>query len=312
MHLLPDVATASASDLLSRSLKIALVLVLAFVATRLLRRSIARFVAGLRGERFRSGVFRVRERAPNALLRTSTHQSLRAAQRAETIGALLRSIATFTIWAIAVLTVFGEVGINLAPLIAGAGIVGVAVGFGAQNLVRDFLSGIFMLLEDQYGVGDTIDLGPATGVVEGVGLRTTRIRDIQGNVWHVPNGNIERIANKSQQWARAIVDVDVDGDVGQAVQVMSDAAVALSHELEWSDQILEEPEVLGVETLGPHGATIRLAVKTIPNSQWRVARELRARIKVGLDAAEHVSGSRAAPCGMPIPNTPPPPPAAPR
>src|SRR5205807_6180043 len=108
-----------------------------------------------------------------------------------------------------VVMIFGELGLSIGPLVAGAGIVGVALGFGAQNLVRDFLSGIFMFIEDQYGVGDVIDVGPASGVVEGVSLRTTRLRDVQGNVWHIPNGRIERVANKSQLWSRSLLDIPV-------------------------------------------------------------------------------------------------------
>jgi small-conductance mechanosensitive channel len=180
----------------------------------------------------------------------------------------------------------GTLGINLAPLIAGAGIVGVAVGFGAQNLVRDFLSGIFMLLEDQYGVGDVIDVGEATGTVEGVGLRTTRVRDVDGILWHVPNGEIQRVGNKSQGWSRALLDIEVaySNEISTAMRVIKQVADELWRDDEtFAPLILEEPEVWGVEELGPNGVRVRLVVKTRPLEQWKVARELRARIKSAFD-----------------------------
>ena len=264
METLPELFRESGPDLAARIGRIALVLVLALIVARLLRRVIRRFVTGIQA------------RAVDGV-------SLRAAQRAETMGALLRSIASFVVWTIAALTVFGELGINLGPLIAGAGIVGIALGFGAQNLVRDFLSGIFMLIEDQYGVGDTVNLGPASGVVEGVSLRTTRIRDVEGNVWHIPNGNIQWVANKSQQWARALVDIDLDGDADQAQTLIADVAAGLWRDPTWKVELLDAPEVWGVERLGPDGFTVRLAAKVRPGSQWKVARELRVRLKAALD-----------------------------
>jgi small-conductance mechanosensitive channel len=207
-------------------------------------------------------------------------------QRAETVGALLASVASFAIWGIAALMVLGELGVELGPLLAGAGIVGVAVGFGAQNLVRDFLSGIFMLIEDQYGVGDVIDAGPASGTVEGVSLRTTRLRDIEGNVWHIPNGFIDRVANKSQEWSRALLDIPVayGTDTDRAAAIIKDVADATWRDEPWSGDILAEPEVWGVEAFGADALVIRLVVKTKPSSQWKVGRELRARIKRAFDA----------------------------
>ena len=156
---------------------------------------------------------------------------------------------------------------------------------GAQNLVRDFLSGIFMLIEDQYGVGDVIDAGPATGTVEGVSLRTTRLRDVEGNVWHIPNGVISHVANKSQQWSRALLDVQVSygTETDRAISVIQRVAVDTWMDESWSEEILEKPDVWGVESLDADGVTIRLVVKTKPLSQWKVARELRARIKAAFD-----------------------------
>jgi small conductance mechanosensitive channel len=200
---------------------------------------------------------------------------------------VLRSVATVVIWTIAVLMVLGELGINLAPLIAGAGIAGIALGFGAQSLVKDVLSGFFMLIEDQFGVGDVVDLGEAVGTVEKVTLRVTTVRDISGTLWHVPNGEILRVGNKSQLWSRALLDVSVayGADVEEACTVIKATADDLWRDPEWRAAIKEEPDVLGVETFTPDGVTIRLTVKTEPATQFRVERELRARLKAALEGA---------------------------
>jgi small conductance mechanosensitive channel len=151
--------------------------------------------------------------------------------------------------------------------------------------VRDFLSGMFMLMEDQFGVGDVVDAGVATGTVEGVSLRTTRLRDIDGVVWHIPNGTIVRIGNKSQQWSRAVVDVPVtlEADAGVATDVIREVANGIWHDPEFASVILAEPSVLGVESLAPGRVVIRVVVRTQPQQQWRVERELRTRIKTALD-----------------------------
>ena len=258
------------------------ILLAAWVINRLVRRTIRRLVGAMGEERGLAAL-----RAPTALARTDELPSLRRVQRAETVGALLASVASFGIWTLAGLMALGTMGLNLGPLIAGAGIVGVALGFGSQNLVRDFISGIFMLLEDQYGVGDVVDAGPATGTVEGVGLRTTRLRDVDGTLWHIPNGEIRRVGNRSQGWARALVDVEVaySTDLDAATQVIERVADDMWRDERWAHRILEEPELWGVEELGPDGVRVRLVAKTRPLEQWKVARELRARIKAAFDKA---------------------------
>jgi small conductance mechanosensitive channel len=192
----------------------------------------------------------------------------------------LRSATTVVVWTIAGVMILGELGVALGPLIAGAGIAGVALGFGAQSLVKDFISGTFMLIEDQYGVGDIIDAGEASGTVEAVSLRTTRLRDVNGTVWHIPNGNILRIGNMSQQWARALLDVSLatDTDVDHAQDVIKRVADSVWNDSDWHGEILEEPEVWGVERLGPDAIVIRLVVKTKPAEQFTVMRELRRRL----------------------------------
>jgi small conductance mechanosensitive channel len=258
------VAAGAADWFVTKPLKIALVLGLAVVAYRLVARAIGRLIDGIR---------------------SAGPTNARALQRAETIGAVLRSIAKAVVGTLAILVVLGEFGVQLGPLIAGAGIAGVALGFGAQSLVKDFLSGMFMLVEDQFGVGDIVDVGEASGLVEGVSLRTTRLRDVEGTVWHVPNGEIRRVGNKSQQWSRALLDVQVafETDVDHATRAIKAAADEVWHSEDVGPSVLEEPEVWGVEGFGPTGIAIRLVVKTQPADQWKVLRELRSRIKVALD-----------------------------
>ena len=209
----------------------------------------------------------------------------RRVQRAKTMGDLLKSVITGVLVAIFATMILSQVGVNIAPIIASAGILGIALGFGAQSLVKDFLSGVFMIFEDQYGVGDVIDVGEATGTVEAVSLRVTRLRSLDGTVWYVPNGEIIRVGNKSQNWSRAVIDVGVgyDEDLGRVRRILGE----VSHEL-WQDEdyrnvIIEEPEVTGVEALAADAITLRVLVKTQPLEQWAVGRELRQRIKARFD-----------------------------
>jgi moderate conductance mechanosensitive channel len=276
-----NAAVARLADLLlARPARILLILAVAFVVNRLVRRAIRRFVTQIGKDKVQRQFSSLREHAP-LLATTDELPTLRRLQRAETIGALLRSVSSFTIWVLAGLTALETLGVNLGPLVAATGIVGVALGFGSQNLVRDFISGSFMLLEDQYGVGDVIDVGPASGTVEGVGLRTTRVRDVEGVLWHVPNGEIRRVGNKSQGWSRALLDVEVAyaTDLPHAIEVIERVADELWRDEAWSALLLEQPEVWGVEELGANGVKVRLVAKTRPLEQWKVERELRARIK---------------------------------
>jgi small conductance mechanosensitive channel len=216
----------------------------------------------------------------------------RRRQRTETIGSVLRSITSVLVFAVAVAMVLSELGFDLGPVIASAGIVGVALGFGAQNLVKDYLNGMFMILEDQFGVGDAIDVGSASGVVEEVGLRVTRLRNADGTVWHVRNGEILRVGNRSQGWSRAVLDVSVaaDTDTDRAAAVVKQAAESLWRDPEL-DLVREEPEVWGVQDLGEDGIAIRLVVRTAPLEQWTAARELRRRLVPALaDAGSEVGG----------------------
>lgn len=268
--------------LLDVPLKIALIVIGALAVNWFLRRIVKRSLRRLSGGGLRERLGAVRRGMPDALLETQD-TSLRGEQRIEALTSVMRSIVTFVVWTIATFLILGEVGISLGPLLAGAGVLGVALGFGSQSLVRDFLSGMFILIEDQFGVGDIVDLDKETsGVVEAVSLRTTRLRAVDGTVWHVPNGEIRRVGNMSQHWSRSLLDVEVayDTDIEHAKTVIKRVADDL-----WNsdDAILEEPSMWGVEHLGASGVTLRLVIKTTPSEQWRISRALRQRIKEAFD-----------------------------
>ena len=211
----------------------------------------------------------------------------RRKQRVRALGAILRSAASVTIFSIAGFVVLGDLGINLAPLLASAGVVGVAVGFGAQNLVRDYLSGLFMLVEDQYGVGDVIKVGDATGTVENVTLRITRMRDVNGIVWHIRNGAIETLGNESQGWARAVIDFPVpfDADLVTIRNLLQETGDVMWNEPIWRAVMLEAPEVWGAQDITADEVVMRIVAKTAPLRQWEVEREMRARTKTALQRA---------------------------
>jgi moderate conductance mechanosensitive channel len=219
-------------------------------------------------------------RAARVVLGGSGVYSERRALRATTLGSLLKSIVTAVIGVIAVVMALEILGYPIGPLLASAGILGVALGFGAQNLVKDFINGVFMLLEDQYGVGDVIDMGHASGTVEGVGLRVTRMRAIDGTVWYVRNGEVVRVGNSSHGWARVVLDVPVayGEDSERARALIEQVAAELAADPAWSEHVIEEPEVWGVEDVQANAYVLRVVVKTEPLQQWPLARELRERI----------------------------------
>jgi moderate conductance mechanosensitive channel len=276
---------ASASDwLIAKPVHILVLLVLALALRWALGKAIDRLVSRAAAESAPGFFHRVRERqqSPDRF----SVGAERRKQRSATIGSVLRSVSTGVIFAVVATMALDVLGFNIAPLIASAGILGLAIGFGAQSLVTDFLSGIFMTIEDQYGVGDAVDLGDATGDVEAVGLRVTRVRDIDGTVWYVRNGNISRVGNMSQNWARTVLDIGVsyDEDLGRVRAVLADVAHQMWEEETDKNEILEEPKVWGVQSLDPESVVVRLVLKTAPMRQWAIARELRERIKDRFDA----------------------------
>ncbi len=292
--------TAEVADFLVRPAKVLMIFLAAWIINRIVRRLIGRGIRRLvegqdEKEASAESAPGMHEGAPGRLdalrelaarkAERSAIQAERARRRAETLGTVLKSVAALIIYTVAAFMALSEFSVNLGPLIASAGIVGIAFGFGAQSLVKDFLSGIFMLIEDQFGVGDIIDVGSAAGVVEGVSLRTTQIRDVQGTLWHVPNGEIARVANKSQQWARAVLDIEVayDTNVNHAMSIIKEVADAIWQEAMPNATIIEEPEIWGVENFGSDAIAIRLAVKVEPGEQWATSREIRRRLKEAFD-----------------------------
>ena len=220
----------------------------------------------------------------------------RYAARAATMGSLLRSLTNAVIAVLTVLTILATLGIPLTPLLASAGVGGVALGFGAQSLVKDYLSGIFMIVEDQYGVGDLVDLGEAIGTVEDVGLRVTRLRDGDGQVWYIRNGEIARVGNQSQGWSTAIIDIPVDASESSTdvIGILSRVVAEVGADPEWTTVLLDELQVVGVESVEAGGMTIRMVAKTQPNQQFGVQRAILDR---GLQALKEagVKGPRMLP-----------------
>ncbi|GAA0955082.1 hypothetical protein Vau01_055070 [Virgisporangium aurantiacum] len=270
--------------LLIKPLRILLIILIAVVIRFLVHRLISRLARSAATPGPGIAALRpLRTRMPTA---PTNGVSERRGARAEALGSILRSIASAVVFGVAFMLVLDELGVNLAPILAGAGILGLAIGFGAQNLVRDFLSGLFMLFEDQYGVGDLVAIGEVEGNVEAVGLRITTVRDPSGTVWYIRNGEIQKLANKSQGWALVMVDIPVGfGEVDEVVEVLRRTAVDWAESEEWRADVIEPPEVVGVEEVTTEGAVVRTTVKTPAEAQWRAGRELRRRLTEALAAA---------------------------
>jgi small-conductance mechanosensitive channel len=290
LTVLSAIHTWAVNSPLSISLTIVGTVALALLVRWLVRRIIVRAVRTFSDNTFSRRL--ARARATHAAMSTRGEESPevlaeRIAARARTVGGLLGNIATFLIFAVAVVVVLDVVGLDVTPLIASAGVVGIAFGFGAQSLIRDFLTGVFMILEDQYGVGDVVDAGQATGTVEDVGLRVTKLRDENGVLWYIPNGSIQRIGNKSQGWAVANVEVPVaySEDLERVRELLRNTAEALAADPDWDADVLAEPATCSVESMTPDNVLLRVQLRTQPLRQNEVARELRVRVKDALDEA---------------------------
>ncbi|MBF6049377.1 mechanosensitive ion channel [Streptomyces sp. NRRL B-1677] len=262
---------------LSNSLRIILIVVIAVVMRSLIRRAITKLIARMN---------RTASAVDGTALGGLLVNAERRRQRSEAIGSVLRSVTSFLIMGTAALTVLSVLKINLAPLLASAGVAGVAIGFGARNLVTDFLSGVFMILEDQYGVGDSIDAGVASGEVIEVGLRVTKLRGADGEIWYVRNGEVKRIGNLSQGWATAGVDVQVraDEDLDRVREVLTRTGEEMQKSEPWTERLWEPIEVLGLNAIYLDSVVIRVSAKTMPGKALGVERELRWRVKQALDA----------------------------
>lgn len=211
----------------------------------------------------------------------------RTEQRAAAIGTLLTSSVSLIVWTVAALMALEALGVNVAPLLASAGVVGVALGFGAQTMVKDYLSGIFLIIEDQFGVGDVVDLGPVIGTVEEVALRYTRLRDMSGVVWYVRNGEILRVANRSQGWTLASVDIPVayDEDLDRVRDLIESVALDMDEDPTYDDMLLGKPTFAGVESVSGDAMVVRVTAKAVPEKQIILARTIRERIKLAFDRA---------------------------
>jgi moderate conductance mechanosensitive channel len=205
----------------------------------------------------------------------------RLARRTSTLTAVSRAVVSTLVWTVGILLVVGVFGIDLGPLLAGVGIAGIAVGLGAQSLVRDCIAGFFVIMEDQFGVGDEVDLGQAVGTVETITLRCTTVRGVDGTLWSVPNGSILRVGNQSKLWSKALLDITIwyDADIDRALELLKETAAEVCARPEVQPIVLEPPEVQGVERLTNEGVVLRVVVKTAPGRQWELMRDLRSAIK---------------------------------
>lgn len=277
---------SAASDLGVLALRVALIFLGTVIAVWLVRRWLPRSVDRLIEQRETDNANFDEPRGSTLNYQQRLLARERSRQRAKTLTVVVVSVLSGTLWFVGGLLVLGELNIDLAPLLAGAGVIGIAVGFGAQALIRDFLAGFFIVLEDQYAVGDIVDLGHAIGEVERITLRFTRLRDLEGQVWFIPNGEVQRVGNLSKLWSRAVLDVGIayEDDIERAEAAMVAAANDVRKADVESATIIDDPEVLGVQEFGASSVVLRMMVRTEPGEQFAVARAVRARIKARFDA----------------------------
>ncbi|WIE80036.1 mechanosensitive ion channel domain-containing protein [Curtobacterium sp. MCSS17_016] len=260
---------------------IVVTVLVAIVIRLILRRTIKQIV-----NRIVTGVKKRQGADDTQALITSPVQAARVVQRTRTLGSVLENLATVAVVIIALAVIIPQVLPNAAVgIVGGASLVAAGLAVGAQSIVKDLLSGIFMILEDQAGVGDVVDTGQATGVVENVGLRVMQIRDVNGILWFVPNGQILRVGNLSQGWSRVLVDITVpyDTDIDAVQDALLKAAVTMSQESRWRQRIVEKPEIWGLQSITDAGMVFRLVVKTRASELDVVGRELRTRLKHAVD-----------------------------
>lgn len=267
-------------------------IILHWVLLLVLRRSIDRIVNGVKKAQ---GVESTQE------LSSAPKVSARAVQRARTLGGIGRNLITAVIVMVAFTMVMGELGFNLTALLASAGVVAAGLAFGAQNIVKDILNGVFMAFEDQLGVGDVVTIGEVNGTVEDVGIRVTQVRGVDGTLWFIRNGEILTLGNSSQGWGRALVDItiDADNDFAKAEEVALAAAKQLLSSDQFARKVAGAPEVWGLESVFGDRATLRLAMRTRPEAQWEVQRALRAALskefhRNGITLAKELPGTGAA------------------
>ncbi len=241
---------------------------------------ITRVVAGVV-----TGVKRTHKVDDTRELSSSPVAAMRSVQRARTLGSVLNNFATWIIVSVVFILILTELGFSVTALVASAGIIGAALGFGAQSIVKDVLNGLFMVFEDQLGVGDVVDLGMAEGVVERVGIRVTEIRDVSGTLWFVRNGEILRVGNHTQDWSRVILDLPVpyDSNIDEIQNLLLESAQTFAASRDWRRKVIEDPEVWGVQSLSAEAITLRLVIKVRAGEQWAAQRALYRALKETLD-----------------------------
>ncbi len=273
----------TANWLVDKPLQILIVIVLTFVIgwflRRFTKRGVTKFV-------MLSGRNPLTTEAPEAL-----------EQRANTLATVAAGTVRGLVWTIGALWVLGILGVDVRALAIGSAFVGAALGFGAQQIVKDYLAGFLMLVENQFGVGDTVTIGDQEGVVERVSIRVTDLRDGQGTLWHIANGDIRVLGNKSSEYSTAVLDVEVTSKVSatRAIAVVERLADDAAKDERIAPLLLAPPKVVGVQALAPDHMTIRLTARTKPGSQWEAQRRMRVHLKDGLDAEGLYSGAGPAP-----------------
>jgi small-conductance mechanosensitive channel len=264
------------------AIRIALIVVGLFVIRLILLVLIRRVVTSVT-----SGVKKRAGAEDTKALDASPLARARIVQRARTIGLVLSNLITAGLLISAVIAILSELGVAIGALAAGAGILGAALGFGAQSLVRDFISGLFIVVEDQYGVGDFVDLGSATGVVESIGLRVTQVRDLEGTVWYVRNGEILRVGNSSQGWSRVILDLPLayNSDLEKAKKVIEEATAKLAESLGSKSGLIGKAQVWGIQAIEGEAVVFRVVQQVRPSKKEELARQIRLEVKKAIDKA---------------------------
>lgn len=247
-------------------------ILLNWLLRRLLMRTVTQVVRGVK---------RAQDVDTTSEMQAAPYVNARAVQRTRTLGTVGRAIITWTVVVIALILILSQLSVNLAALLTSAGIVAAGLAFGAQNIVKDILNGIFMVFEDQLGVGDVVTIDQVSGTVEDVGIRVTQVRALDGTLWFVRNGEILTLGNSSQGWGRAVIDVTVDAnqDLAHVTEVTLDAARTLLRSDKYARKVTGEPEMMGLESVFGDRATLRLAVRTRPEAQWEIQRAIRAEIR---------------------------------
>lgn len=233
----------------------------------------------------RFGEIAVRKAVVKSVRASAYKSKLEEEKREITVIHIVSGVMRLVIWPVTVMVIIAQLGVEIGPLIAGAGIVGVALGFGAQSLVKDVIAGLFIIIENQYGVGDVVKLDETAGLVEDITLRKTVLRDLDGIVHHIPNGTIDVVSNFSSEFSGINIDVGVayDSDLEEVIKIVNKVGHSIAADTEWSDKIIEAPAFLRVDNFGDSSIDIKITGTVKPLEQWAVAGEFRKRLKVAFD-----------------------------